>query len=899
MSSCALALAAGCSSPSPSPPPPPDPRPLRAQSAADLTAVGLGVAIDASDELGAPRLVRAVAPRSALAGSAPDAAARDHVAALAPLWIDHRRAPDLESRGVQRLRGGAALVRLDQRVGGVAIHHGELRVLVHGDGSLAAISGTLRASPGRASFQSTPTAALHRALDALYGAARARPAITEGADRAGYRELAVAGDPEVQVQRARARRELLPDGDRLIAIWSVELFAARPDADGAVAQAARRYLIGDADGRVIRDIDLIASDAFSYRAFADPGGDHDPLDGALASFNPHPTGAPDGTLPPPASASLVAIEAFNAPHDPWLAATATTTSGNNVEAFADIALPLGFSPGDVRPELSAAHTFDQSYDFAAEPLATAAQSSAAAINLFFVTNWLHDWYYDSGFTEATGNAQLDNLGRGGIPGDPLVARAQANAIGGSRDNANIGTPDDGLSPVMNMFLWTGTPSTTLTTPAGTPGSAGFTAGPRAFDVTGGVVLVEDRIGGTHRACGRVTAAAAGKIALFESDGTCATSIAISNASRAGAIGVIAMIATPGAAAHGLPGSALNLPGLVIGFDDGVALEAALPVTATIHRTTSLEHDGDFDNAIVAHEWGHYLHHRLAACEAAQCGAMSEGWGDFTSLHMMLRETDARAGTFGVGLYALAAGGIAASGFADPGYFGIRRFPYSTDRAKNALSFRHIGDGAALPGVPTNPGPAGGANSEVHNAGEIWAAMLWEVYNALIDQHGFAEARRRMSDYVVAGLLLTPPDATFTEGRDALIAAAGALDSDDELLMAAAFAGRGAGSCAASPERGSLDFAGVVESGTIAARLATSAISLTDDGASCDHDGYLDPGESGLLRVTVANTGILTAEGVVVSATTTTPGVILGKPIALGDLVARSSVDLAIPVVLAA
>src|SRR5262249_52865970 len=155
---------------------------------------------------------------------------------------------------------------------------------------------------------------------------------------------------------------------------------------------------------------------------------------------------------------------------------------------------------------------------------------------------------------------------------------------------------------------------------------------------------------------------------------------------------------------------------------------------------------------------------------------------------------------------------------------------------------HIADGAALPDVPINPGPAAIANSEVHNAGEVWTAMLWDVYNVLIDQHGYSDARRRMSDYVVAGLPLTPPHAAFTEARDALLVAAGGLDGDDMILMAAAFAGRGAGTCAVSPDRASTTFAGVVESGTIAARLATSDVSVTDDGVSCDHDGYLDPGE---------------------------------------------------------
>src|SRR6185295_15469512 len=139
-------------------------------------------------------------------------------------------------------------------------------------------------------------------------------------------------------------------------------------------------------------------------------------------------------------------------------------------------------------------------------------------------------------------------------------------------------------------------------------------------------------------------------------------------------------------------------------------------------------------------------------------------------------------------------------------------------------------------------------------------------NVLIDAHDVPIARRRMSDYVVAGLLLTPPEATFTEGRDAILAAASALDSDDMLLMAAAFAGRGAGTCAVAPTNDVPDNAGLVESGTLAARLEISSASVSDDGVSCDHDGYLDPGESGTIRVTVVNAGVVAGEEVSVTAT---------------------------------
>jgi hypothetical protein len=76
-----------------------------------------------------------------------------------------------------------------------------------------------------------------------------------------------------------------------------------------------------------------------------------------------------------------------------------------------------------------------------------------------IVNWLHDWWYDSGFTEATHNAQRENFGRGGVANDPMLVLAQAGANIGNRNNANMATPADGARPRMRMYLWSA-PTTT-------------------------------------------------------------------------------------------------------------------------------------------------------------------------------------------------------------------------------------------------------------------------------------------------------------------------------------------------------------------------------------------------------------------------------------------------------
>jgi hypothetical protein len=73
------------------------------------------------------------------------------------------------------------------------------------------------------------------------------------------------------------------------------------------------------------------------------------------------------------------------------------------------------------------------------------------------------------------------------------------------------------------------------------------------------------------------------------------------------------------------------------------------------------------------------------------------------------------------------------------------------------------------------------------------------------------------------------------------------------------------------------------------------VSLTDDGISCDHDGFLDPGETGSLRFTLANNGILAAESVTVTASTTSTGIKLGAPVVISAMQPFSSAQLSIPV----
>jgi hypothetical protein len=235
------------------------------------SAATLGMTVLSRDASGAPRLLQAIVPRPRLAGATPSAAARDHIAALAPLWVGRATPMTLTDVGAQQLRNGATVAQFRQEVDGAVVHQGELRVLMHADGSLAAVSGTLlpTASPPR--FHGSAGEALDRALDQLYGAARVRPPIAEAGDRGGWQQLSVAEAPGLRVTHTRARRELVQVDGALAPVWAVEMRGAAPAGaqDPATGEpVARRYLVHD-DGRIVREIDLLHRDAFVYRGYAE------------------------------------------------------------------------------------------------------------------------------------------------------------------------------------------------------------------------------------------------------------------------------------------------------------------------------------------------------------------------------------------------------------------------------------------------------------------------------------------------------------------------------------------------------------------------------------------------------------------------------------------------------
>ncbi|MDF2695043.1 MAG: Chitinase, partial [Labilithrix sp.] len=769
-------------------------------------------------------------------------------------------APPIALAHVDDLGKGPIVARYEQQIDGLEVFRGGVSVMMTRALRPIAAAGFL-APTTRGSERPFTIAA----VDALAVGARRigrTLAFAPASGKNGYDRFTATGLDAP----ARVKKVLFPvaadgtGGVELEPAYYVELITT--------AGPARSFVVSADSGRVLLENDLVRHAAFSYRVYADPESKL-PMDGPQGNaFAPHPTGTPDKQKLTWQPSQLVSLQNFPfSKNDAWLAPGATTTKGNNVWAFADRTGGDGFNEGtDTAPALSSPLTFDYSYDTAASPSATPASIQAATTQLFYVTNFLHDWFYDAGFDEQSRNHQSDNFGRGGQGGDELYAESQDES---GRNNANALVPPDGQSPRIQMFVFSGASDASLVVSAPAPiagtKSVGIASGfgKDVFDVSGSVVLAADNAGSDPSdGCEALENDATGKIVLVHR-GTCSFAQKAASAQAAGAIGVIiANVASSAAAATapfmGGQQDGITVPVLSLNVADGAALEGAIStgVTVQMKRSTGSDLDGALDTSIVAHEWGHVLSGRLIGngmgLTTNQSGGLGEGWGDFTALLLLARADD--PAQFG-GAYAN--GSYATSGSGDDIYFGTRRLPYSIDFTKNALTLKHIADGNALPaGVLTSFGEDGSFNSEVHNTGEVWATMLWECYASLLREGRlpFAEAQDRMKRYLVASLKLTPNDPTIMEARDAVLAAALAVDEKDFQVFWQAFARRGAGAGAIGPKKDSGNNQGITESFEAGNDLQIVSATLADDVISCDHDGILDEGEVGSIEITVRNSG---------------------------------------------
>ena len=774
---------------------------------------------------------------------------------LTDAMIDEAVVSDAQYNG-----NGPAVVRFKQQANGKEVFGRTLNVLLDRNGKPIAVSGYFATSEIQTeqAFARSPAQAIAAAwsggLSLLGGVIDATQLVRAKAQGQWEWYSGVLNVGNYVFERLpRVKAGYYAYKGKLEPAYYVELFAlGRSDRE----LKAHALVVSASDGSILQRRNLVASATpFTYRVFADDGSNHfQPYDSPLGNgYTPFPGASPSTRLEriSDVTTQLVTLSDFGI-GDPWLPDGATETIGNNTNACIDavdsptsgiISSPI-LDPilntcvaavGDIYPATTSANTFDYALDPDEDPSHENAQN-AAAVSLFYINNWLHDLWYKHGFNEAAGNAQTDNFGRGGEEGDVLLAQGQ-DASG--RSNANMATPADGSSPRMQQYLFDGVIKGAVQQVAPITGeSLLFSVGtfsPASFDVPAtSVVLADDDFDVPTDGCGPALPdptgllptvpatpqlSLAGAIALVDR-GSCSFTTKARFAQLSGAAGIIIVNNIEGdPIPMGNADIPINIP-LPVGTDatytipsvmikksDGQFIKdqiaAGTDVQMILQREESTDLDGTLDNQIVAHEFFHYVHHRLTDSSSTQSGGMSEGWGDIDAFLLSARAEDrlVPGNDKYQGAYGLA--GYVVNSF----YSGIRRAPYSTSFDTNAFTFKHISDGE-----PTPDGGAGATNSEVHNSGEIWANQVWECYVGLLNdpRHTFDEARDLMRDYVIGGLKMTPADATFVEARDAILSVVLANDFKDYAACSAGFAKRGSGLNAIAPDRDSTDLVGVVE-----------------------------------------------------------------------------------------
>lgn len=349
------------------------------------------------------------------------------------------------------LSNGSTAVHVGQRVDGLRVRDAVMTGVVAADGRLLSIAGFLASGAATDDTAAlTARAAFDVAADAQDADASRplREADTKSAKPKQYPNVYADGvtDPAPLTSELVWYADATDGGAALRLAWLTDIESSD--------QAWFETVVDANTGEVI--------DQRSRYAHAAPEGD------VFREEHPEAAGATRQTT------------SFSGINGTWVADR--TTNGNNVNAYLD--RNDDDSNNEYQPQTPAngdpgfqqfAYAWTDAWRTTADVNSVAALDAdrdAIITQLFYYTNVMHDWLYGHGFDEASGNFQVDNFGNGGSGGDAVMAEAQDGWDFGCVDdkdtpapgddeairclnNANFGTPGDGASPRMQMYMWAG------------------------------------------------------------------------------------------------------------------------------------------------------------------------------------------------------------------------------------------------------------------------------------------------------------------------------------------------------------------------------------------------------------------------------------------------------------
>jgi hypothetical protein len=572
-----------------------------------------------------------------------EAIAKGHLSAYAAQY--RLSADDVASAqlvSVHNTGKGPIIVKFKQAVGGTEVFRDEVAIIMNRDLQLIAISGYLTGGgdgPG-SSFNLASTEAITKALADVTGQPVSSAALASADNNAagsknqsftadaGQASGIVLGD----VIRSKQVMYHLVDGyvpsyyiETNLKVQVTDLSTADLSGNPGTnwVTQAYAYVISAVDGQILFRKNLVQNDSFTYRVWADPV-TRIPYDSPAGNdVIPKINNTPDAVQYPFAAANDITLQNYPfSRNDPWLAPGANETAGNNVDAYVDLFNPDGRNPpaspsdpaiGDFRAQITAPGQFLHTQVPDSDP-ATAEARQAGIQQLFYDVNFLHDWFYEAGFDEAAGNAQVSNFGRGGVENDAI--RAEAQDVSG-RNSSNTVTFADGTSPRMQMLLFN--PNVITYVEVLSPDNAAgrrltgtATFGAQSFDSTN-ELFQPNPAGGCTAAS---FTGAAGKFVLVDRDplsggGACSIGTKLNNAMAAGAAGFIFVnTASQPDSIVFVSGSlpTFTIPFLSISFNSAATIKTELavpnPVAVRMRRDPGFSRDSAIDNQLVFHEWAH-------------------------------------------------------------------------------------------------------------------------------------------------------------------------------------------------------------------------------------------------------------------------------------------------------
>lgn len=479
----------------------------------------------------------------------------------------------------------------------------------------------------------------------------------------------------------------------------------------------------------------------------------------------------------------------------------TITRGNNVHAYEDRDADYN-SSGD-EPNGTTNLVFDFPIDLTKEP---DQYTKSSTVQLFYAMNFMHDFSYNFGFDEYANFQDYNKPGKG-IGNDHIVALSQfdANTLI-NINNADFTSPPDGENGRVRMFLWDNSLSLDKNLIVNAPFNVAgaYTSSVSDFGavldynnpVTGFAIVANDGDKDNPTfACNPLEqgngADLKGKIAIIDRGG-CDYDYKVLNAQNNGAIAVIVCNFAESSSPMGgnLVADQVTIPSVQIKKSDCEKIRIAagaggLNITLQGPPPNSsgpVLRDGSLDNGIMAHEFTHGISNRLtggpsnAGC-LTSAEQMGEGWSDFIGLATTVKSWDTKNKIRGFGNYVTKE---------DSTGKGIRKFPYSTNLNINPHTYADIID-----------------NNEVHYVGEVWNAMLWDLYWAFSDKYGFDPSYKNVNSgsykavkLVIDALKIQPCNPGFVDGRDAILAADQLNNGGaNECLIWEVFARRGLGQSA--------------------------------------------------------------------------------------------------------